>query len=75
MNKDLAEMDKQILGNLKPLVSHQHQLNKYLDALIEQHHKAIEQTEDTVVVYRTQGAIAALRRLKYLRDEVNKDNG
>jgi len=68
-------MDKQILGNLKPLVSHQHQLNKYLDALIEQHHKAIEQTEDTVSIYRTQGAIAALRRLKYLRDEVNKDNG
>jgi len=46
-----------------------------LDALIEQHHKAIEQTEDTVIIYRTQGAIAALRRLKYLRDEVNKDNG
>jgi hypothetical protein len=75
MNKDLVEMDKQILGNLKPLVSHQHQLNKYLDALIEQHHKAIEQTEDTVVMYRTQGAIAALRRLKYLRDEVNKNDG
>jgi len=68
-------MDKQILGNLKPLVSHQHQLNKYIDALIEQHHKAIEQVEDTVTMYRTQGAIAALRRLKYLRDEVNKKDG
>ena len=68
-------MDKQILGNLKPLVSHQHQLNKYIDALIEQHHKAIEQVEDTVTMYRTQGTIAALRRLKYLRDEVNKNDG
>ena len=68
-------MDKQILGNLKPLVNHQLQLNKYIDALIEQHHKAIEQTEDTIVVYRTQGAISALRRLKYLRDEVNKNDG
>jgi len=68
-------MDKQILGNLKPLVNHQQQLNKYIDALIEQHFKAIEQTEDMVVVYRTQGAISALRRLKYLRDEVNKNNG
>ena len=68
-------MDKQILGNLKPLVSHQHQLNKYIDTLIEQHHKAIEQVEDTVTMYRTQGAIAALRRLKYLRDEVNKNDG
>ena len=68
-------MDKQILGNLKPLVNHQLQLNKYIDSLIEQHHKAIEQTEDTIVVYRTQGAISALRRLKYLRDEVNKSDG
>ena len=68
-------MDKQILGNLKPLVNHQLQLNKYIDALIEQHHKAIEQTDDTIVVYRTQGAISALRRLKYLRDEVNKSDG
>ena len=68
-------MEKQILSNLKPLVNHQLQLNKYIDALIEQHHKAIEQTEDMIVVYRTQGAIAALRRLKYLRDEVNKNNG
>jgi len=68
-------MEKQILSNLKPLVSHQHHFNKYLDAVIEQHHKAIEQTEDTVTVYRTQGAIAALRRLKYLRDEVNKNDG
>jgi hypothetical protein len=75
MNKDLVEMDKQILGSLKPLVNHQHQLNKYLDALIEQHHKAIEQTDDTVVMYRTQGAITALRRLKYLRDEVLKTDG
>jgi len=68
-------MEKQILSNLKPLVNHQLQLNSYLDAVIEQHHKAIEQTDDTVTVYRTQGAIAALRRLKYLRDEVNKNNG
>jgi len=68
-------MDKQILSNLKPLVNHQLQLNNYIDALIGQHHKAIEQTEDTIVVYRTQGAISALRRLKYLRDEVNKNDG
>ena len=68
-------MDKQILGNLKPLVNHQLQLNNYIDALIEQHHKAIEQTDDTIVVYRTQGAISALRRLKYLRDEVLKTDG
>jgi hypothetical protein len=35
----------------------------------------MEQTDDTVVMYRTQGAITALRRLKYLRDEVLKTDG
>jgi hypothetical protein len=63
-------MNKEILGNLKPLVNHQLQLNKYIDALIEQHYKAMEQAEDTIVLYRTQGAITALRRLKFLREEV-----
>ena len=68
-------MDKAILSNLKPLVNHQLQLNKYLDALIEQHHKAMEQADDTVVLHRTQGAIAALRRLKFLREEVLGKDG
>ena len=68
-------MDKQILSNLKPLVNHQLQLNKYLDALIEQHHKAMEQADDNVVLHRTQGAIGALRRLKFLREEVLGKDG
>ena len=68
-------MNKEILGSLKPLVNHQLQLNKYIDALIEQHYKAMEQAEDTTVLYRTQGAIGALRRLKFLREEVlGKEN-
>ncbi len=68
-------MDKAILSNLKPLVSHQLQLNKYLDALIEQHHKAMEQADDVVVLHRSQGAIGALRRLKFLREEVLGKDG
>jgi hypothetical protein len=56
-------------------VNHQLQFNKYLDALIEQHHKAMEQAEDTTVLYRTQGAIGALRRLKLLREEVLGNDG
>ena len=72
-------MDKAItssrLSNLKPLVNHQLQLNKYLDALIEQHHKAMEQADDTTVLHRTQGAIGALRRLKLLREEVLGKDG
>jgi len=63
-------VDKQILSNLKPLVNHQLHLNNYIDSLIESHHRAIEQADDVVVIHRTQGAIAALRRLKFLREEV-----
>jgi len=55
------------VNNLKLLNS----FNKYIDALIEQQHKALEQTDNTVMMHRSQGAIATLRRLKLLRDEVN----
>ena len=44
--------------------------NNYLDEIIETQHRALEQAEDNVMMYRAQGAIAALRRLKQLRDEV-----
>jgi len=68
-------MDKQILSNLKTIANHQHHLNKYLDVVIEQQHKVMEQSNDSVIIYRAQGAIAALRRLKFIKDEVNKYNG
>ena len=67
-------MDKQILSQLKPLVNNPKLLNSfndYIDALIEQQHKALEQTDNTVMMHRSQGAIATLRRLKLLRDSVN----
>ena len=43
----------------------------YVDAVIEMQQKALEQADDNVMMYRSQGAIAALRKLKTLRDEVN----
>jgi hypothetical protein len=43
----------------------------YIDIVIEQHQKVLEQTDDAILVHRQQGAIAVLRKLKYLRDEVN----
>ena len=52
--------------------------NNYIDINILVHQNVLEQTSDTVLVHRQQGAIAALRKLKYLRDEVNgteKTNG
>jgi hypothetical protein len=45
---------------------------------IEQHQKVLEQSDDTIMMHRQQGAITALRKLKYLRDEINgneKTNG
>jgi uncharacterized protein involved in exopolysaccharide biosynthesis len=43
----------------------------YIDAVIEMQQKALEQADDNVMMYRSQGAIAALRKLKTLRDEIN----
>jgi hypothetical protein len=42
-----------------------------LDYNINLQHKKLEQANDPVEVYRAQGAIAALRSLKYLKDEIN----
>jgi len=38
--------------------------------LIKRQHQVIEQSEDNIMMYRAQGAIATLRRLKMLRQEV-----
>ena len=45
----------------------------YLDETITLVHKRLEQEVDVEKIYRAQGEIAALRRLKYMRDEFNSD--
>jgi hypothetical protein len=45
--------------------------SNYIDLVIAQHQKVLEQSDDTIMMHRQQGAITALRKLKYLRDEVN----
>ena len=45
--------------------------NDYIDLLIAQQQRALEQTDNTIVLHRSQGAIATLRRMKLLRDSVN----
>jgi hypothetical protein len=45
--------------------------NKYLDTLIEQNHRTLEQGDNTILMHRAQGAIAVLRSMKNLRDAVN----
>tara|TARA_R100000995_G_C3483728_1_gene125726 strand:- start:923 stop:1138 length:216 start_codon:yes stop_codon:yes gene_type:complete len=47
---------------------------EYLDETITLVHKRLEQEVDVEKIYRAQGEIAALRRLKYMRDEFNNDD-
>ena len=44
---------------------------EYIDESIAKQHKALEQADNVILMHRSQGAIAALRKLKYLRDEIN----
>jgi hypothetical protein len=65
--------NKQVLANLKQLVENKKLIdnfNNYIDVLIDRQHQVIEQSENNIMMYRAQGAIATLRRLKYLRQEV-----
>ena len=58
------------------MVSNQAQWSKfeaYLDMIINQQHRVMEQTNEVGAVHRAQGAIYQLRRLKLLRDEVLKN--
>jgi hypothetical protein len=42
-----------------------------LDYDIEQHQRKLEQATELSEVFKAQGAIAALRQLKYLKEEIN----
>jgi len=46
---------------------------EYLDETIITVQKRLEQEVDVEKIYRAQGEIAALRRLKFMRDEFNSD--
>ena len=45
--------------------------SKYIDALIEQQHRTLEQGDNNILMHRAQGAIAGLRNIKTLRDAIN----
>lgn len=47
--------------------------NNYIDALIENQYRILEQADNDTIMYRAQGAVASLRKLKLLRDEVLKN--
>lgn len=44
---------------------------EHLEAEIQKYYKSLDNMSDTVLIYRTQGAIQALKRLKQLREAVN----
>jgi hypothetical protein len=74
-NKDsVAMQDKTYLSKLKALVSNNNQWNGFCEMLefnIEQQQRKLEQAADLREIYQAQGAITALRQLKYLKEEIN----
>lgn len=66
--------DKTYLPKLKGLLTTPHQWDAFVEMLdhhIEQQRRVMEQSTDMSNVFKAQGAIAALRHLKYLKDEIN----
>jgi hypothetical protein len=43
----------------------------YLDQEIAKYNRSLETLTDTVEIYRAQGSVNALRKLKYMRDILN----
>ena len=67
---------KKVVSNLKPLCSNKKQWDafcEYLDIMIAEQHKKLEQSDNIVSIHQAQGAVSALRYLKYLRDEAIAD--
>jgi hypothetical protein len=66
--------DKTYLPKLKGMLTTPHQWDAFVEMLdyeIEQQRRVMEQSIDMSNVFKAQGAIAALRHLKYLKDEIN----
>jgi hypothetical protein len=49
--------------------------SNYLDVLIEQQHKTLEQSDNMINVHKAQGAIEALRKIRRLREDVTQAEG
>jgi hypothetical protein len=67
-------MDKAFLPKLKGMLNSPHVWESFVEKLeydIEQQQRKLEQATDLQEVFKAQGAIAALRHLKYLKDEIN----
>lgn len=66
--------NKPYLPKLKGLAGSTLQWDAFVEMLdynIEQHQRKLEQATEMADVFKAQGAITALRQLKYLKDEIN----
>ncbi len=66
--------NKPFLPKLKVLLNTPHAWNAFTDKLdydIAAQQRKLEQATEMSDVFKAQGAIAALRQLKYLKDEIN----
>ena len=67
-------MNKSLLPKLKGMLNSPHMYDAFLEKLdydIEQQQRKLEQASEMSDVFKAQGAIAALRQLKYLKEEIN----
>jgi hypothetical protein len=65
--------DKQFLSRLKPLISTPTLWAAFVEKLdyeIASHQRKLEQSTDPHEMFRTQGAISALRRFYFLKEEL-----
>jgi hypothetical protein len=68
--------EKKWLSALKPLAHNTIMWNAFeemIDYYVALRVKELEQAEHTVNLHRAQGAIASLKKLKTLRDEINAE--
>jgi hypothetical protein len=66
--------EKRWLSALKPMASTPIQWQAFeemLDYYIDIQYKSLEQNAEPVEIYRAQGAVMALKRLKKLKDEIH----
>lgn len=67
-------MSKPFLPKLKGMLNSPHMWDAFVEKLdydIEQQQRKLEQASEMSDVFKAQGAIAALRHLKYLKEEIN----
>ena len=66
------EHRQKVVSKLKPLCSNNRQweaFSDYLDIMIADQQKKLEQSDTMISIHQAQGAVKILRQLKYLRDE------